>query len=174
MAKAKKPSLENAINIFEDVMQRALLSDYYHVNRTLLSKNLKGNSILIVIDQTLWNAIIDKPEIKEKMKELDLTKIDDQENAKICSYGDDLNNDSWIELDCETLYAGKIIKLNIDGLEYNLTINKNLIPLKLKKAEFNNIKYRVFPDTMTLALKKRFDYSIEDHGFDIIRLFKIV
>lgn len=168
MAKKKQSSLEDAINTFEDVMTRSSLSDYFHVNRTLLSKNPKDNSVLVVVDQILWNAIIDKPEIKDHMMEAS------QEDAKICAYGDDLNNEAWIELDADELYSGKIIKVTIDKLEYDISINKALIPLKLKKSEFNNIRYRVFPNDMILALQKRFDYPLEDHGFSVIRIFQII
>ena len=65
--------------------------------------------------------------------------------------------------------------ININGLEYDLSINKNLIPLRLKKSEYCDISYKVFPnDDMIFALKKRFEYPLEDHGFTIIRLFKII
>lgn len=168
MAKKRQSSLEDAINTFEDVMLRASLSDYFHVNRTLLSKNPKGNSVLVVVDQTLWNGIMDKPEIKDRIMEAS------QEDAKICAYGDDLNSDAWIELNSDELYSGKIIKINIDNLEYDLSINKALIPLKLKKSEFNNISYRVFPKDMILVLRKHFDYPLDDHSFSVIRIFQIV
>lgn len=176
MAKKTKPSSEDALNILEDALVRASLSDYYYVNRITLSKNIKGNTILVVFDQNLWNDIIDKPEFKDKLNELDLTKSENSLKINLCSYGEDLTNEAWIDLDAETLYNGKIIKISIDGLEYDLSVNKNLIPLKLKKSEFNNISYRVFPpDVRTvLALKKRFDYPLEGYGFTIIRLFQIV
>ena len=47
MAKKKESSLEESINIFNDAMLRASLTDYYHVNRSLLSKNNNDKSILI-------------------------------------------------------------------------------------------------------------------------------
>lgn len=173
MAKKKESSIGDAINIFEDVMTRSSLSDYIHVNRTILSKSDKGYSVIIVIDQSLWNALLEKEEFKEKLKEFN---ISDNENidTKIFTYGDDINNNLWIDVDLESLYAGKVVKINIDNLEYDITIHKNVIPLKLKKGEFNNIKYRVFTNDMTLALSKRFEYPLEDLGFTIIRLFKII
>lgn len=174
MAKAKKQSIEDAINIFEDVMDRSSLTDYLFMNRILISKNPKEHTILIPVDQCLWNALIENPKFKSHIQELDV--IDDENNdiIKNCSYCNDLNSDSWVDLDCNELYAGNLLKINIEGLEYDININKALIPLKLKKAEFTDIKYRIFIDDMTLALKKRFNYPIEDCGFSIIRLFQIV
>ena len=173
MAKANKSSLEDAINIFKDVMQRASLSDYFHVNRTLVSKNEKENSVIIPIDQTLWNSIMDIPEIKDHVTELTTNTSDDMLIANMCSQCNDVTI-SWLELDSTQLYSGNIIKVKIEGFDYDVSISKALIPLKLKKSEFTNISYRVFPDTMILALKKRFDYPLEEHGFSIIRLFKII
>ena len=171
MAKASKPSLENAIILFQDVMQRALLSDYFHVNKTLLSKNPKGNTIVVSIDQDLWNGLIETTEFKDKIKEFDLTDSDNLVNIQKITYIE--NTDDWLELDSDILYSGKVIKLTIEKLEYELNINKNVIPLKLKKAEFNNISYKVFPD-MTLAIRKRFVYPLDNCSFDIIRLFQII
>ena len=168
MAKKRESGIEDAINIFEDVMHRALLSDYLNVNRTLLSKNPKDHSIIIPVDQTLWNGIMDKSEIKDHITE---AKPEDSKNA---IYGGELNSKTWIELDVDDLYMGKIIKINIDDFDYPISVNKTLIPLKLKKAEFNNITYRVFPDDMVLALQKRFIYPLEDLSFSIIRIFNIV
>ena len=173
MAKKNKSSLEDAINIFQDAMQRASLSDYINVNRTLLSKNNNDNSVIIIIDQTLWNALIEIPEIKNNVRELDITKSEESSMVPICTQCND-SSDSWIEIDCEELYSGKVIKIKVEGFEYDISINKALIPLKLKKSEFNNVSYRIFPDTMTFALKKRFEYPLEDHGFEVIRIFQIV
>ena len=174
MATKRKPSIENAIEIFEDIMNRSSLTDYLHVNKILISKNPKENTIVIPVDQLLWNKLIDKSEFNSHLQELDITDPENKINLKNCSYCDDLNNDAWIDLDCTELYTGNLLKIHIDELEYDISINKALIPLKLKKAEFTNIKYRVFKDDMTLAIKKRFDYPIEDYGFSIIRLFQIV
>jgi hypothetical protein len=173
LAKKNVASIENAINLFEEAMTRSSLSDYFHVNRTLLAKNNKDQSILIKVEQELWNAIIDKSSFKEHLTELDVSNPEHQDSIKLCSYSDDITNESWIDLNCEELYAGKVLKLTVDDLEYDLSVNKALIPLKLKKSEFTNITYRIFPDR-TLALKKYFNYPIDNCGFSIIRIFQIV
>lgn len=169
MAKKKEQGLADAVNIFEDAMQRASLTDYFHVDKTLISKSPKDYTVLIVVDQALWNGLIDNPEFKDKLR-----STIDPDDIKLCAYSRGLDDNAWVELNAEELYSGKVIKLSIDNLEYELSVNKALIPLKLKKSEFNNIGYRVFPDNMILALKKRFEYPIEDHGFTIIRIFQIV
>ena len=172
MAKKREPNIEDAINIFFNAMQRASLSDYLHVNKTLLSKSPKGYSVLILIDQTLWNALLENEEFKNHLKEFNSFGSESEDN-KIFSYGTNLT-DAWIDLDIDSLYTGKVVKININGLEYDAEVHKNLIPLKLKKSEFNNIQYQVLTDSMTLILRKRFEYSLEDHGFTIIRAFQII
>lgn len=174
MARKIKPSLEEAINLFEDSMQRCTLIDYLHVNRTLISKTKNDNSVLVIPDQSLWEGLLEKSNVKDHFKPLDLNRPDHQQISSICKYGNDLANEAWVDADSELLYKGKVIKIKVDGLDYSIDINKNLIPLKLKKAEFNNIAYRVFLDDRMFVLKKRFDYALEDLGFTIIRLFKIV
>lgn len=176
MAKKKVPSVEDAINRFRDVMLRASLSDYLYVNQTMISKNPKDNSIIIIPDQDLWIRLIDDEELKNHIKELDITNKDHSEQMKLCSYSDDLIHESWIEIDPNILFTGKIFKIGVKGFEYELPINRGLLPLKLRKAEYNNISYRVFTKpNLVLALKKRFDFpAIENCGFTMIRMFQII
>lgn len=175
MAKKKIPSVDDAIKIFKDVMLRASLSDYLYVNNMLISKNQKG-TILVIPDNELWLKLLDDPEIKEHLQELDISIPEHYEKSQLMVYGEDLENESWVETDSEILYKGKIFKINIKGFEYEVPINRDLLPLKLKKAEYNNISYRVFiKPNVTLVLKKRFNFpDIEECGFTIVRMFKII
>ena len=176
MGKAKIPSVDDALMNFKDVMHRASLSNYLYVNKILLSKNSKDQSILIIPDQELWLKIIEDSELKKCIKELDISNQKENSLKYIFTYADNIDNDTtWINIDIDTLFSGKIFKINIDGLDYEIPINKNLLPLKLKKAEYTKISYKVFKNTsLVLGLKKRFDFPIENCGFSIIRLFKII
>ena len=173
MAKKKEPSLEEAIKVFMDVITRSSLTEFFYINNTLISKNPKGNSVVLLLEQSLWNGIIDNIEIKDKLHELDSNNPNHQDDIKLSKYTD-IENATWIDIDSEQLYSGKVVKLNVEGLEYELSVNKNLIPLKLKKNEFNDISYTVIPSDMTFILRKKFNYPLEDHGFTIMRIFKIL
>lgn len=174
MAQKKIPSIDDAVKIFKDVTRRASLSDYIYVNNSLISTNPKGNSIIIVPDQTLWSHIIDDPELKDHLKELDVTNPEEYEKSKLLQYASDFSNDSWVEADSDALFSGKLLNIDVDGFEYKISINKGLIPLKLRKAEYNSISYRVFPDSV-LSLKKQFDFApIENCGFAMIRMFQMI
>ena len=175
MAKKKIQSIEDALNTFKDVMLRASLTNYLYVNGILLSKNKNGSTIIIVPDKTLWLKIIDDTDLKPNIKELDASNPTEYELFNVIKYVDDLSPDKWLQLNGESIYAGEMVQITIsENHKYNIQLNKGLIPLKLKKAEYNNISYRIFTNPYILALHKRFDGPVEDSSFSIIRLFNII
>lgn len=169
MAGKKVPCIEDALNNFKDVMRRASIQNYGYVNRIMLSKNPKNQSILTIPEPELWTKILNDPDLKDHIKESDATGDD----VMLFSYGEDLAT-GWIEIDPNIIFNGVIFKLTIDGFEYDFPINKNLIPLKLKKAEANNIAYKVFTSPNTLAIKKRFEFPVDGGSFTIMRLLQIL
>lgn len=179
MGKKKEPSMADATNQIKDVMNRASLSNYFFVNTKIISKGPKG-SVIVVPDKELWVSMINDKEISDKMKELDLKKPEDGYFIDIASYAEDINDKSWVEIDPEAMYMGKIIKIRVhENFEYDVPINKDLLPLKLKKAEFNNITYKIFINegkelSLSLGIKKYFDYPLPESGFYIMRLFKVL
>lgn len=177
MAKKKVSTVDDALKVFKDTMSRALLTNYYHVDNIILSKNNNDNTILIVTDNDLWNKLIEDETWKKetKIRELDITIPEEYDLNKRVEYGRDLESD-WLPIDMDSgLYDGKIFKIKINGYDYNITINRDLMPMKLKKAEYDGVSYRVFKSpSQILAIKKRFDNVVEGFGFTIIRLFKII
>lgn len=176
MAKKKNTTVDDSLNYFKEIMKRASLSNYLYVNEIMISQNPKNQSIIIIPEHELWLKIVDDEEIKSQIKELDVNIPKERELNSLTVYGSDLNSKEWIDLDIDSLFAGKIIKVSIHDFDYDVPINKNLIPLKLKKSEYNNITYRIFKNNnqLVLALKKTFTFSIDNCNFTIIRLFKII
>lgn len=174
MGKKKEPSMEEAVKIFKDVMSRTSLSNYIYVNRVMISKTPKGRSILIIPDMNLWREILTDEEIEKR--ELDIKNPDEIKLQALISYTDNIESNEWINLDSELLFTGKIIKIHVNGFDYKISLNRDLIPLKLRKKEYYKISYRIFTtkDSFVLGIKKRFDYPLEDSGFYIMRLFKII
>lgn len=170
MAKKKEPSIDEALNNFLDVMQRASLFDYVHVNSDIISENPKGNSIIIPVEQILWEELLKKKEFTDHLQELNLT----DDKASLLKYLD--NEPLWIDVDIDEFFNGKTIQIKVSSYEYNIPLNKNALPIRLKKSEFNNISYRIFiDDHVVLALKKKFIYEgIDGCNFSMIRLFKVV
>lgn len=166
--------MEEAVKIFKDVMSRTSLSNYIYVNRVMISKTPKGRSILIIPDMNLWREILTDEEIEKR--ELDIKNPDEIKLQALISYTDNIESNEWINLDSELLFTGKIIKIHVNGFDYKISLNRDLIPLKLRKKEYYKISYRIFTtkDSFVLGIKKRFDYPLEDSGFYIMRLFKII
>lgn len=172
MAGKKKPSPNEALDIFKDITDRASLKMFYYNNRQMISKNPKGSNIIIIPDIELWNMILES--FKDVIREIDMLDVDQSSMAELLKYTSDLST-NWLDLDTDNLYQGDVLKITIDGFNYELSINKGLIPLKLRKAEYNNISYKVFKDEgYLLGLKKRFDYPLEGYGFTLVRIFQII
>lgn len=175
MAKKKQPSIQDGLKEFKDVMLRASLSNYSYVDRVLLSKNSKGNSILIAPKIELWNAIMDDEELSKTITPIDITNPADYQLQPLFSFGQELSHDAWLDIDPEILFAGKVFKITIDGFDYQIPINKDCLPVKLRKKEYTDIKFRVFTSpSHVLGIKKYFPFEVENGGFSMIRLFQII
>lgn len=177
MAKKNIPSVEDAIKFFKEVVTRASLSNYYYVGNILLSKNINGNNILIIPDQELWNKLIEDKDLKDEynLKEPDITNPEESNLPSWVEYGRDLTTD-WFPINIDAdLYTGKVFRIKINDYEYKISINRDLMPMKLKKSEYEGVSYKVFHKPLRiLAIKKRFENVVEGYGFTIIRLFQII
>jgi len=184
MAKKKIPTVEDAVKALKDILDRAFVDSYRSVNNIMLFEDKNGMSILVVPDQTLATEVFKGEEIPGA--ELDLSNPSDVEHQWKFQYAEDLV-ENWVAIEAtEDLFNGKLFKITVRDTEYRITINKELMPLKLKKAEYKDISYRTFgtrsrnmesyieKTPLILAIKKRFDSPVEDCGFTLIRLFQIV
>lgn len=159
--------MEDAVTNFKQVMSRASLKDYSYVNRIMLSKNPKGQSILIIPEQGIWDSIINDKEFMSHMREA-------TSDISLFKYGEEVDSGTWIEVDPQVIYNGSVFKISIDDLTYELLINKNMIPLKLKKAEVNDIWYRVFLNPSVLVVKKKFTFPVDGGSFTVMRMMQIL
>lgn len=173
MAKKKEPSISDAVDLFRDIIKRARIESFVYNNRTLMSYNTKNYKSYLTLDQTIWNAIMDEKDIREKMEELDILKANAQDKMgfEYCSKPDE----GFIEIDGQEFYDGKNLHIKIDGYEYDAMINKTIFPLRFKKAEFNNISYRVYADRYpVLVVKKKWEPIVPDTEIKILRMFQIL
>jgi hypothetical protein len=123
-----------------------------------------------VSDNSLWDNVINDINPNE-------SSIDSKE-SKYSIYIDDTENE-WIPIETD-LYNGKVLTIKFKNFEHQISVNKELLPLKLLKKEFNNIFYKMFYSnnddkvSIILAIKKRYDGTVEDSGFELIRLFFVI
>lgn len=171
MAGKKIPSSKDAIKYYDEVMTRASASGYCFVNKKIICKS-KSRSVLIIPDNLLWDELINRNQ--GELRELDLNNKDDFDKRHIFQFGEDLDL-GWIDIDPEVFSKGKIMKISYKNLEYDIPINKDLLPLKLRKSEWNNICYKIFiSPNLVLGIKKRFDFPLENYGFTIMTLYQIL
>ena len=175
MAKKKEPSIADGVELFKDVMKRSTLTDFIYLNRILLGKTSKDANVLVIPDQTLWNALLEDEEFKTHISELDISDPEQFQMNEKFSYGNGIENSGWVEINAETMYAGEMVNITIDGFKYEIPVNKGLFPTKLKKAEYSNFAYKIYTDPkLALALKKKFDGPVDDSSFTIMRAFIIL
>lgn len=167
---AKKQSAGNAVNEFLSVMQRASLSNYQFVNQIMFSKTPAGKIVIIIPNSNLWLKLNENEEFKKTLTEVAPGEIDNQ----LIEFGSTMATDTWLAIDAEAVYQGKLIKIDANGRKHGLVINRDLLPLKLKKAECNDISYRITSDGNFLILKKNFHTTGTDCGFTIMRVFRIL
>lgn len=180
MAGKKKPSIEDSLKIFKDILKRTSGKEvtdmkFEYLNRNVITSiEIKGKSYLLImsVDEILWNLIMQDSELS--LDELDITK--DNNIISIINMYTSIPNDSWIQLDNELLYNGGIIKIRPKDYEYDIVINKNLLPVKMKKSEFNNLSYSMHQSISSyFIISKAFVFDeIDGCNFNISRIFKIM
>ena len=160
---AKKSEKDKSIELFHSVINRMNVNVLYEYNRMWLIQ-LDEYRCIIIPDNTLYDELMTDDTFKEKIKPCNV------ENSRLFSY---TNGTSWIPLDVsEEHFKGKEFNITIDGFNYDIPLNKDLMMVKLRKSEFTDISYQVYKEKhLVLGIKKRFD---SEYGFDMIRLFQIV
>jgi hypothetical protein len=176
MAGKKVKSIDDSLIYFKEVMQRASLTNYTYVNNNLVSINKKSQNIVIIPDIELWNMIMDDKDLKENIKEASIN----DDNYYLFKIIDIMNMyDLWLDIDPDTFNQGKNIEVKIaDELSYQIFINKNIFPIRLRKAELNNLSYIVFwySNNLAIAIKKYFPFELDgkNYGFTVARILSII
>lgn len=176
MGTKRIPTVEDAVKEFKSVMQRASLTSYYYVNNVMLAKAPKDYSVMVIPDLDLWVKLLDDEDLKPNIKELDVTDPEQSAKIPLFRFADQINDPAWLEPDQESFFKGAVTKVKVPGFEYDLSITKDSLPIKLRKAEQNNVSYRVFVQPeITLAVKKRFVVKeMEQFGFTMMRLYQVI
>lgn len=162
------------LNGFREIIQRSGISQIEFENGIMYGRNSNNASVIIAPGKELWSVIQNDEEMKSMMQPLDATSDLSKRVAMVMGIVTENSND-WIDLDTDTLYKGKIIKISVDGFEYDITINRDMLPLKLKKAEYNNIRYRIrLMGDPILIVQKEFKQVPPDCDYTMSRVFQII
>jgi hypothetical protein len=167
MGKKKLPSMEDSVKVFRTVMERMGITSFNHINRVLIG-TVEDNTIFIVPDEALWDNIT----IDMELHELPV----DSDESKYIPYIND--SEDWLPVETD-LYNGKILTIKFKNFEHQISVNKELLPLKLLKKEFDNIYYKIYYSkndkvSIILGIKKRYEGVVDGSGFELIRLFFVI
>ena len=173
MGKKKEPSVNDSLDLFKEIIKRAGLKDFTYIGTNMFCRTAKDINLSFHFDQPLWAIIIDDNDLKDKLKEVNITTVVGNRIATILEYCNDLK-DGWVELDSQVLYDGGMIEISIDGFDYTIPINKTIFPIKFKKAEYNNFGYKVYLNNKVLSIKKTFDGTVPNASFTILRTFHFI
>ena len=172
MAGKKVPSITDELVRFKDVILKSGFDIARQYNQTLYVEGPKGG-LIVKIDQGLWNAIMEDPEMKSWISELDISKPEDRDIIDKFNYCE--NDGGWLEIDSEKIYAGAIIHITIESLSYQVPINKNLFIVKFKKSDTNNFTYKLLTvPRLSLVLRKTYEGKVENSNWSIYRVFQVL
>ena len=182
MAGKRIPSIDDQLKLFKDVIARTsgkpiTETNFVYINNiavcNITIKN-KTYGLFISIDQNLWLKILDDPEIK--MSEIDISNPENTLMISKISMVSNITHSSWVDIDGTELFNGLIIKIRPENFDYDISLNKNLIPVKLKKSEYKDISYSIFSNNQSfmVAFRKEFKFEIDNCGFSVMRLFQVM
>lgn len=160
----KKQNLETVeLKLFNSVLKRIDIETFYFQNNLIFAKPSKENFLLVIqLDSDL-----------KKQVQLNFTEIKNDQNllTRINFLSKVVNSDQWTQINQEAeIYLSKIFPIEVKNFTYNLIINRDQMPFKLLKAEYDSIFFTVKDNI--LLIKKRFNSKKENCGFSIIRGFQ--
>ena len=105
------------------------------VNQTLIFNIDDKKTINLYVSDALWQIAFEK-----HLKEFEEVDVNDDIGKE---YRAELNTMHWIDIPgLEKIYAGESFNINFPNGEF-IELTKELLPIKLKKSEFNNISYGI-------------------------------
>lgn len=151
------------LKLFNSVLKRIEVETFYFENNLIFAKPVKENFLLVLqLDSEL-----------RKQVQLNFTETKRDQNllTRINFLSKVINIDQWTQISQEAeMHLSKIFPIEVKDFTYNLIINRDQMPFKLLKAEYDSIFFTVKDNI--LLIKKRFNSKKEDCGFSIIRGFQ--
>ena len=165
VAKNKVIEPSDALNQLIDVVNRMGTTSIECKDNVLICHVKNDKIVMIIVDDKLM-------ELVKESENIDTSTELSKSNERWFQYRD--LGDDWIDLTTDDkLYTGKHFEITPDGYEFPIIITKDIMPIRLKKAEYKMIDYKIFNDPKVFAIRKRFQL-LDDYGFTILRLLKII
>ena len=163
MAK-KEITNEKDINLFNKVIERIGISKFYLETNYTICVNEKDDFILVFeLEENLKNHINLNYDILNN----------DELKKRINIIMNVLKTDNWIKIDPSyEMHLSKIFSIDIDDCIYSIDINRDQMPFKLLKSEYDSIYYTY--NKNILLIKKEYKSKLDGYGFSVIRGFQFV
>lgn len=160
---AKIISEKTEVDFFNSILERIGVDKIYFENNLIFVKPKKENFLLLF-------------QLEFKLKSLlnlifDNISNDENLQKRITFLTNAISMTDWTQINPEAeIYLSKIFPIKVDQLDYDLIINRDQMPFKLLKAEYNSIFFSV--NQNILLIKKQFDSKLEGFSFSVIRGFQ--
>lgn len=157
---------------WQEIIDRSSLSELRNVNGVVIGLTAEKKKTLLVPEPELLTLLL-ADDAHSKLIPFDREETATVDYLPWFDYGLRLSEPGWLELDGEKFYAGEAITVQLGEDTPKAYLSKDSLPLKLKKAEFIDLSYRVFPAEKVVGIRKHFE-TLPGHGFDLLRLFQII
>lgn len=173
MITRKKAYTEHdAYEEFTGVLTRSKFTEFMLDNNILICKKNKKSTVFVLGDQL--NLLFRNDPIYIVKTTTIPNNTDNVKLINIAKY----ENDTWIDLDGKKLYNGEIINLKIDinGYEVDIDVNKGLFPCRLLKKDYKDISYRIDTEYKipSLVLRKIFKNKLEGFDFTLLQVYQVI
>ena len=169
---AKELTSEDIANKVTEIIGR-LEGTIKRVNTSLvfLSEGDINKTCILTFSHPLWTIMLER-KMLENYPELDLKKEEDSIIKTHFGYAD-AEMEGWVEIaDPTPMYEGKAITFKVG--EEEVSLNRDLLPIKLKKAEYQNIYYKLFTGEKTVMTVRKLFCINDDCFINAFRLFLMI
>lgn len=159
-----KKEIDNKLNIFNKVIERINVDKFYLEDKYIICTLQKDDYILLFeLDDELKSQI--------QIEFADLSTND--ELKKRISILINAITDDWIKINPENeMYLSKIFSIKIENSNYDVDINRDQMPFKLLKSEYDSVFYNVHKNI--ILIKKEYKSKIDGYSFNVIRGFQFI
>lgn len=161
-----------ATSLWQEIIDRANLTELRNVNGVVIGLTAEMKKTLLVPEPGLLTLLL-ADDAHSKLVPFDRDEATTVDYLPWFDYGLRLSEPGWFELEGEKFYAGETITVQLGEDAPKAYLSKDSLPLKLRKAEFVGLSYRVFSAEKVVGIRKHFD-TLPEHGFDLLRLFQII
>lgn len=159
-----KKEIDNKLGIFNKIIERIGVDKFYLEDKYIICTLQKDDYILLFeLDDELKSQI--------QLEFADLS-TNDELKKRIAILINAITND-WIKINPENeMYLSKIFSIKIENSNYDVDINRDQMPFKLLKSEYDSVFYNV--NKNIVLIKKEYKSKIDGYSFNVIRGFQFI